>query len=74
MALRTVLQFPDKRLRVVSQPIGTITDELRQLAQDMCDVMYDEPGIGLAAPQLGEPCDSWSSTPSGPSRAQRAMR
>jgi len=54
MALRPVLQFPDKRLRVVSRPIETITDELRQLAQDMCEVMYDEPGIGLAAPQLGE--------------------
>jgi peptide deformylase len=55
MALRPVLQFPDKRLRVKAQPIATITDELRQLAQDMCDVMYDEPGIGLAATQVGEP-------------------
>ena len=55
MALRPVLQFPDKRLRVVSRPIEAIGDELRQLAQDMCEVMYDEPGIGLAAPQLGEP-------------------
>jgi peptide deformylase len=54
MALRPVLQFPDKRLRRVSRPIETITDELRQLAQDMCEVMYDEPGIGLAAPQVGE--------------------
>src|SRR5262245_15264546 len=54
MPLRPVLQFPDKRLRRVSRPIETITDELRQLAQDMCEVMYDEPGIGLAAPQVGE--------------------
>ena len=54
MALRPVLQFPDKRLRQKAQPIETITDELRQLAQDMCDVMYDEPGIGLAATQVGE--------------------
>src|SRR5215813_9094059 len=54
MALRPVLQFPDKRLRVKSQPIETITEELRQLAQDMTEVMYDEPGIGLAAPQVGE--------------------
>ena len=36
-------------------PVGEITDEIRALAQDMLDVMYDEPGIGLAAPQLGEP-------------------
>ena len=55
MALREVLKFPDKRLREISKPITEITDEIRSLAQDMCDVMYDEPGIGLAAPQLGEP-------------------
>ena len=40
----------------VALPIETITDELRQLAQDMCEVMYDEPGIGLAATQVGEAC------------------
>jgi len=54
MALREVLKFPDKRLREVSKPVTEITDEIRELAQDMCDVMYDEPGIGLAAPQVGE--------------------
>jgi len=54
MALREVLKFPDKRLREISKPITEITDEIRALAQDMCDVMYDEPGIGLAAPQVGE--------------------
>jgi peptide deformylase len=54
MALRPVLQFPDPRLKSVSEPVGEITDGLRKLAQDMCDVMYDEPGIGLAAPQVGE--------------------
>jgi peptide deformylase len=41
-------------LRIQAQPLETITEELRQLAQDMCDVMYDEPGIGLAATQVGE--------------------
>jgi len=55
MALREVLQFPDKRLREVSKPIERVTDEIRELARDMLDVMYDEPGIGLAAPQLGHP-------------------
>ena len=54
MALREVLQFPDKRLRRVSDPISEVTDAIRELARDMCDVMYDEPGIGLAAPQVGE--------------------
>jgi peptide deformylase len=54
VALREVLQFPDKRLKEVSEPVGEITDAIRELARDMCDVMYDEPGIGLAAPQVGE--------------------
>jgi len=54
MALREVLQFPDKRLRAVSQPVAEVTEAIRVLAADMCDVMYDEPGIGLAAPQVGE--------------------
>ena len=53
MALREVLKFPDKRLREISTPIEKITDEIRELANDMADVMYDEPGIGLAAPQVG---------------------
>jgi peptide deformylase len=55
MALREVLQFPDPRLKEMSQPIDEISEEIRALAADMCDVMYDEPGIGLAAPQVGVP-------------------
>jgi peptide deformylase len=54
MALRPVLKFPDKRLRRISRRIESIDDAIRELAQDMCEVMYDEPGIGLAAPQVGE--------------------
>jgi peptide deformylase len=54
MALREVLKFPDKRLSEVSTPIEKITDEIRELANDMAEVMYDEPGIGLAAPQVGQ--------------------
>jgi peptide deformylase len=53
MALRPVLQFPDKRLADRSIRIEAVTDEIRELARDLCDVMYDEPGIGLAAPQVG---------------------
>jgi len=53
MALREVLQFPDPRLKLVARPIDEITEEIRQLAADMIEVMYDEPGIGLAAPQVG---------------------
>jgi peptide deformylase len=54
MALREVLQFPDPRLKRVSVPVARVTDEIRALAADMTEVMYDEPGIGLAAPQVGE--------------------
>ncbi len=54
MALREVLKFPDKLLREVSAPIDEITEEIVELAHDMLEVMYDEPGIGLAAPQVGE--------------------
>jgi peptide deformylase len=53
MAILDVLQFPDPRLRRRSEPVEKITDELRQLAADMLETMYDEPGIGLAAPQVG---------------------
>jgi peptide deformylase len=53
MAILDVLHFPDPRLRRRAEPIEKITDELRQLAADMLETMYDEPGIGLAAPQVG---------------------
>ncbi len=54
MAILDVLKFPDPRLRRVSEPVGEITEAIRQLAADMLETMYDEPGIGLAAPQVGE--------------------
>ncbi len=53
--MREVLKFPDKRLREVSKPIAEVTEAIRSLARDMLEVMYDEPGVGLAAPQVGEP-------------------
>ncbi len=54
MPLREVVQVPDPRLNKVSEPVTEVTDAVRALARDMIDVMYDEPGIGLAAPQVGE--------------------
>jgi len=52
-----VLQFPDPRLREKAIPLapGDVDAELRLLAQDMLETMYDEPGIGLAATQVGVP-------------------
>jgi len=50
-----VIQFPDPRLREKAEPIqkDEVTDELRELAESMAETMYDEPGIGLAATQVG---------------------
>ena len=55
MALRDILVIPDKRLRVVSKPVETVDASVRALAEDMLETMYEAPGIGLAAIQIGEP-------------------
>jgi peptide deformylase len=54
MAIREIIAIPDKRLRLVSEPIGKIDESVRKLVADMFEAMYDAPGIGLAAIQLGE--------------------
>jgi len=55
MALRDILILPDKRLRQVSDPVKKIDASLRKLIEDMFETMYDAPGIGLAAIQIGAP-------------------
>ena len=55
MAVREIIILPDKRLRAVSQPIKKIDREIKDLVADMFETMYDAPGIGLAAIQVGEP-------------------
>ena len=55
MAIRPLVTLPDRRLRAVSAPVPAITAEVRRLAQDMLETMYDAPGIGLAAIQIGVP-------------------
>jgi peptide deformylase len=50
---RSILIHPDPRLKKVCAPVGDLTDALRTLADDMLETMYDAPGIGLAAPQVG---------------------
>ena len=50
---RPILIHPDPRLKKVCDPIPDLTDELVTLAKDMLSTMYDAPGIGLAAPQVG---------------------
>jgi peptide deformylase len=53
MTLRQILIHPDPRLKKACPPVTEITDDLRQAAEDMLETMYDAPGVGLAAPQVG---------------------
>lgn len=53
MTLRPILIHPDPRLKKVCAPVDVIDDEVRRLADDMLATMYDAPGVGLAAPQVG---------------------
>lgn len=52
MTIRNILIHPDPRLKKVTLPVASVTDDLRQLADDMLETMYEAPGIGLAAPQV----------------------
>ncbi len=54
MTLRHILIHPDPRLRKPCERVEEITPELRRLADDLLQTMYDAPGVGLAAPQVGE--------------------
>ena len=55
MTIRPILTAPDPRLREVSKPVEGVDDDLRALMDDMLETMYDAPGIGLAAIQVGVP-------------------
>lgn len=50
---RPILLHPDPRLKKLCTPVSDMTDDLRSLGDDMLATMYDAPGIGLAAPQVG---------------------
>ncbi|MCF6303616.1 MAG: peptide deformylase [Devosiaceae bacterium] len=53
MPLREILVIPDPRLRQQTKPVSKIDQRIKTLVKDMFDTMYDAPGIGLAAPQIG---------------------
>ena len=55
MAIREILVVPDPRLKLVSETVDKVDDDLRALMDDMLETMYDAPGIGLAAIQVGVP-------------------
>ena len=52
MAILSILEFPDPRLRTVAAPVTTVDARVQQLTDDMLETMYDAPGIGLAATQV----------------------
>ncbi len=51
--IRKILVYPDLELKKKSAPVAIIDDKIRELARDMAETMYDAPGVGLAAPQVG---------------------
>jgi len=53
MALLPILTAPDPRLKKKAQPVAAVDETVRQVMDDMLETMYDAPGIGLAAPQVG---------------------
>ena len=55
MAIRSIIEVPDPRLKQVSAPVEAVNDEVRALIADMFETMYAAPGIGLAAVQIGVP-------------------
>jgi peptide deformylase len=55
MAIRTILHYPDKRLRNPGEPVTEFGPALAKLVEDMAETMYAAPGVGLAATQIGEP-------------------
>lgn len=54
MSIRKIYQYPEPVLRQETAAIEIFDEDLKKLAEDMADTMYDAPGIGLAAPQIGE--------------------
>jgi peptide deformylase len=55
MAIRPIISLPDPRLRQKSEPVGRVDEDVRRLMDDMLETMYDAPGVGLAAIQVGVP-------------------
>ncbi len=53
MALLPIITAPDPRLKKVCAPVAAVDEEIRRLMDDMLETMYNAPGIGLAAPQVG---------------------
>ncbi len=55
MTIQAILKIPDPKLKLVSEPVTQFNDAMKILVNDMLETMYDAPGIGLAAIQIGVP-------------------
>ncbi|MBE9536776.1 MAG: peptide deformylase [Proteobacteria bacterium] len=53
MAIREILTYPEPLLKKLSKPVDEVGDEIKTLISDMLETMYEAPGVGLAAPQVG---------------------
>lgn len=53
MALLEILEYPNPELKKISEPLSEINEETKKIIADMLETMYDAPGVGLAAPQVG---------------------
>ncbi len=54
MTIQTIKEYPEPVLRLKAQPVERFDEQLKTLVADMAETMYDAPGIGLAAPQVGQ--------------------
>ena len=54
MALREILTWPHPVLKKAAKPVDRVDDSMKKLVEDMLETMYAAPGVGLAAPQVGE--------------------
>ena len=55
MPLKNIITVPDPLLKSISKPVDKVNNEIKNLINDMCETMYNAPGIGLAAVQIGIP-------------------
>ena len=53
MTIRDIITYPDPRLGQKSEPVETIDDDIKALVEDMAETMFEAPGVGLAAVQVG---------------------
>ena len=67
---RTIRTYPDPVLKKTAEPVAAVSQDVKDLAQEMVDVMYANQGIGLAAPQVGEALRVIAVDVSGPERRE----